>query len=85
MSDLDLDAIRERAHHFAKARAVRTRPISEYGLPMAAVRSAEDVPSLLVEVERLRREIDGWRVAEHVRMDGQQPEPAIQYFGVGWD
>jgi hypothetical protein len=51
---LDLDAVRERADRFIRAKRLGTAGHGPYGAPAAAWNSAEDVPALLSEVEDLR-------------------------------
>lgn len=54
--ELDLDAVRTRAEWY-RANSDARGSVGAYGWAAAAINSAEDVPALLAEVERLRVEL----------------------------
>ena len=87
MSTVDLDAIRQRAHFYAKAGSYNWFHQAD-----AAIKCAEDVPVLLAEVERLRAELavnegsEDARLAiaerEVERLRSADPSELIQRLGI---
>lgn len=57
-TELDLDAVRTRAEWY-RANSDARGSVGAYGWAAAAINSADDVPALLAEVERLRAKLDG--------------------------